>query len=68
MSDPRRQSIANIDPSGFARQATLLLLLLVAIDIAVIQIFWRDINIDLRDDLIPWYRFILKAGRFGAFQ
>ena len=42
-------------------------LALLAVDLAVAALFWRPVNADLRDFLIPWYRFIIGHGRFDAF-
>jgi len=58
----RKQS----DPLPNFTRLALVLAFLVAIDLDVVRIFWRNLNYDLTAYLSPWYSFIVEHGRFKA--
>jgi len=54
-------------PAHSVRHPVLLLALLLVIDSFIIHIYWRDLNDDLSDHVLPWYRFILEHGWLSAW-
>jgi Gpi18-like mannosyltransferase len=66
MTDTTRKSIIDKLRPHFFRHPALLPLSLLAIDIILVPIFWRDRNLDLSVHLLPWYQFIREHGRFSA--
>jgi Gpi18-like mannosyltransferase len=52
--------------AGLIKPPVFIIGFLTAIDILLITIFWRDMNTDLMNFLIPWYEFLFEHGRFSA--
>jgi Gpi18-like mannosyltransferase len=66
MQGRNRLHISYTSVVGLSKTPLFIIGFFTAVDVLIINVFWRDVNADLVDSFIPWYQFLFEHGRFSA--